>query len=204
MQWCICVILVPEIWFFGTIVVQEVDKILTKHKSWESLPVWVKCCYYIMEASYEDDDLFSLVNCNLTSWLLQTYYGFQLLFVAWYVAKMWLRFCDVAWDAMILGYVKFEQGQKVLQYLDYGNHIIFLVVMSMCSWHIRCTNANRIMWCIKRLSSMRHGEHHSRCKGITNVCNVSFRFFFQVAQITLWLGNWDIPLPSSLHSTTIW
>jgi hypothetical protein len=104
MQWYICVILVPEIWFFGTIVVQEVDKILTKHKSWESLPVWVKCCYYIMEASYEDDDLFSLVNCNLTSWLLQTYYGFQLLFVAWYVAKMlWLRFCDVAWDAMIFG-----------------------------------------------------------------------------------------------------
>jgi hypothetical protein len=27
-----------------------------------------------------------------------------------------------------LGYVKFEQGQKVLQYLDYGNDIIFLVV----------------------------------------------------------------------------
>jgi hypothetical protein len=121
---------------------------------------------------------------------------------------MWPK-CD--WDSVMLlgmqwflGYVKFEQGQKVLQYLDYGNHIIFLVVMSMCSWHIRCTNASRIMWCIKRLSGMRHGEHHSCCKGIIDVCNVSFRFFFQVAQITLWLGNRDIPLPFSLHSTTIW
>jgi hypothetical protein len=88
---------------------------------------------------------------SLTSWLLWTYYGFQLLFVVWYVAKMlWLRFYDVvAWHAMIFGVCEIWVKQKVLQYLDYRDHIIFLVVMSMCSWHIRCTNASRVMWCIK-------------------------------------------------------
>jgi hypothetical protein len=60
---------------------------------------------------------------------------------------MWPKCCD--WNYVMLligmqwflGYVKFEQGQKVLQYLDYEDDIIFLVVMSMCSWHIRCPNA---------------------------------------------------------------
>jgi hypothetical protein len=56
-----------------------------------------------MEVSHEDLALSTAP--YLTSWLLQTYYGFQVLFVAWYVAKMlWLKFYDVvAWDAMIFG-----------------------------------------------------------------------------------------------------
>jgi hypothetical protein len=160
-----------------------------------------------MEASHEDDDLFSLVNWTISTLLAAA----NLLWCSCLLLDMWPKCCD--WDFVMLllgmqwflGYVKFEGGQKVLQYLDYGNHIIFLVVMmSMCSWHIRCTNASRIMWCIKRVSGMRHGEHHSYCKEITDVCNVSFGFFFQIAQIALWLGNWDIPLPfSSQHHNLI-
>jgi len=157
---------------------QEVDKILTKHKSWESLPVWVKCCYYIMEASHEDD-LFSLVNCTI-SYLLA---AANLLWCSCLLLDMWPKCCD--WDSVMLlgmqwffGYVKFEGGQKVLQYLGYGTHIIFLVVMSMCSLHMKCTNASRIIWCIKRLSCMRHCEHHSCCKEITDVCNFSLGFVF--------------------------
>jgi hypothetical protein len=38
------------------------------------------------------------------------------------------------------GMWNFSKGRR-LQYLDYEDDIIFLVVMSMCSWHIRCTNA---------------------------------------------------------------
>jgi hypothetical protein len=115
---------------------------------------------------------------------------------------LWLKICYVViWDAMIFGVCEIWARVKCV------------AIFRLWEWHhfpssyeyvFMTHKVYKCMWCIKRLSCMRHGEHHNYCKQITDVYNVSFGFLFQVAQIVLWLGNMDIPLPlSSQHHDLI-
>jgi hypothetical protein len=67
MQWCICVILVFEIWFFVSIVVQEVEKILTNLSF--GLATKVRACKGVgQERAQESHFMFPGVQENVKEW----------------------------------------------------------------------------------------------------------------------------------------